>query len=183
MKKMLCALLAALLALAAMSAPAEEAGEAEWIAPEPGEAVTAEKDLGVLIEGVFYPVYQPVGPLLEALGEPDDTIVSPSCVYEGEDREYDYGFGSLYTSPIDGEDLWYEFYIFGEGMTTTRGLAVGDPEERIVELYGGNYFCEGEGMYTYSLTGDSEDLISPCLIFETEDGVVVTIDIYYPTNV
>ncbi len=180
MKKTLCALLAALLMLTA-AALAETT--AEWIAPEPGEAVTAEKDLGVLIDGVFYPVYQPVEPLLDALGEPEETVVSPSCVFEGEDCEYDYAFGSLYTSPIEGGNVWYEFYITGEGMTTTRGLAVGDTVERMLELYGENYFSEGEDMYTYSLSGDPEDLASPCLIIETKEGVVLTIDIYYPTNV
>lgn len=171
------------LVLAALLLVLSASAEGVWIAPQSGEAISMEKDLGVVVNDVFYPVYQPVDALMEALGAPEETISSPSCVFEGEDFEHDYAFGSLYTSPIDGENVWYEFYIDGEGMATTRGLAVGDSVERMLELYGENYYCEGEGMYTYSLSGDPEDHASPCLIFETADDVVLTIDVYYPTNI
>lgn len=171
------------LAIALLALGMGALAEAVWMPPQAGEPVSMEKDLGVMVNDVFYPVYQPVDALLAALGEPEETISSPSCVFEGEDFEHDYAFGSLFTSPIDGANIWYEFYIDGEGMTTTRGLAVGDSVERMLELYGESYYSEGEGMYTYSLSGDPEDYASPCLIFETADGVVTTIDVYYPTNI
>lgn len=176
--------LAFALALIMMMIPFAVAEEAEiWTAPVAGEALTLEKDLGVVVNDVFYPVFQPVDELLAALGEPVETVSSPSCVFEGEDREHVYEYGSIYTNPIDGADVWYEFYIYDIGMSTTRGLSVGDSVEKMLELYGEGYYSEGEGMYTYSLSGDPEDYGSPCLIFESEDGVIVTIDIYYPTNI
>lgn len=155
----------------------------EWITPADGEALTLERDLGLVINGVYYGVYSPVEGLLATLGEPEETISSPSCVFVGEDFEYDYAFGSLFTSPIDEKNIWYEFYIFDVGMVTTRGLAVGDSAEKIVEKYGTNYYSEGDGMYTYSLSGDPQDYASPCMIFETAEDVIISIDIYYPTNV
>ena len=189
MKKLFSAIIA-LVMLFSFSAIAEEElpsvvteDGAEWIAPANGEPVTLEKDLGVIVNGVFYQVYCPAEPLVAALGEPAETLSSPSCVFEGEDYEYNYDYGSIYSSPIDGMNIWYEFYIFDAGMTTSRGLAVGDTVEKMLELYGENYYSEGEGMYTYSLSGDPEDYASPCLIFETEEGVIVTIDVYYPTNI
>jgi len=186
MKKILCALLAAVLLTfgALAEAPVVTTADgAEWTAPVAGEPVSLEKDMGVVVNGVFYSVYSPAGLLVTALGEPDETVSSPSCVFEGEDFEYNYAFGSIYSSPIDGEDIWYDFYIFDLGVATTRGLSVGDSVEKMLELYGESYYSEGEGMYTYSLSGDPEDMASPCLIFETEDGVVITMDIYYPTNI
>lgn len=177
--KKIAILLAVLLAMI----PFAMTEEAVWTAPAAGEALTLEKDLGVVVDGVFYPVFQPADGLLAALGEPVETVSSPSCVFDGEDREHVYEYGSIYTNPIDGADVWYEFYIYDMGMTTTRGLSVGDSVEKMLELYGEGYYSEGEGMYTYSLSGDPEDYGSPCLIFESEDGVIVTIDIYYPTNI
>lgn len=171
------------LVIVLMATPLCAWAEGEWTAPQAGDPIAMEKDLGVLVDGVFYPVLQPVDALMAALGEPQETIASPSCVFEGEDFEFDYAFGSLFTSPIDGANVWYEFYIFDAGMATTRGLAVGDSVERMLELYGDGYYCEGEGMYTYSLSGDPEDYASPCLIFETDGGVITTIDVYYPTNI
>lgn len=181
MMKKLAFVLALVLMMIPFGALAETA-EA-WTAPAAGEALSLEKDLGVVVNDVFYPVFQPVDGLLAALGEPLETISSPSCVFEGEDREHAYEYGSIYTNPIDGADVWYEFYIYDMGMSTTRGLSVGDSVEKMLELYGEGYYSEGEGMYTYSLSGDPEDYGSPCLIFESEDGVIVTIDIYYPTNI
>lgn len=188
MKKILSAILIALMALMILNASAETAAiltpdGMEWTAPVAGEAVTLEKDLGVIVENVYYSVYTPAGLLVTALGEPVETVSSPSCVFEGEDFEYNYDFGSIYSSPIEGEDIWYDFYIFDIGISTTRGLSVGDTVEKMLELYGENYYAEGEGMYTYSLSGIPGDMSSPCLIFESADGLITAMDIYYPTNI
>lgn len=188
MKKILSAILIALMALMILNASAETAAiltpdGMEWTAPAAGEAVTLEKDLGVIVENVYYSVYTPAGLLVTALGEPAETVSSPSCVFEGEDFEYNYDFGSIYSSPIEGEDIWYDFYIFDIGISTTRGLSVGDTVEKMLELYGENYYAEGEGMYTYSLSGIPGDMSSPCLIFESADGLITAMDIYYPTNI
>ena len=189
MKKLICAILIALMTLTASAETAAilTADGMEWTAPAAGEAVTLEKDLGVIVENVYYSIYTPAGLLVTALGEPVETISSPSCVFEGEDFEYNYDFGSIYSSPIEGEDIWYDFYIFDAifdaGISTTRGLSVGDTVEKMLELYGENYYAEGEGMYTYSLSGVPGDMSSPCLIFESADGLITAMDIYYPTNI
>ncbi len=187
MKKLFSALIAlamvfCLTAFAEAPAIVNEDGT-PWIAPVNGQDVTMETDLGVIVNGVYYQVYKPAEALLTALGEPMETVSSPSCVYVGEDFEYMYEAGSIYSSPIDGGNIWYEFYISAPGVSTTRGVSVGDTVEKLLEVYGQRYYSEGEGMYTYSLSNDPADTASPCLIFETDAGVIVTIDIYYPTNI
>jgi uncharacterized membrane protein len=107
---LICGIIIFLMALMILNASAETAAiltpdGMEWTAPAAGEAVTLEKDLGVIVENVYYSVYTPAGLLVTALGEPAETVSSPSCVFEGEDFEYNYDFGSIYSSPIEGEDI------------------------------------------------------------------------------
>ena len=86
MKKIVSALLAALMllslcALAETAAPVVTVDGAEWTAPAAGEAVSLEKDLGVIVNNVFYAAYSPAEPLVTALGEPDETV----CVLTPDD--------------------------------------------------------------------------------------------------
>ena len=94
------------------------------------------------------PNFTAAQPLVEALGEPLEQMASPSCVFEGEDREFVYEYGSLYTNPIEGTDIWFDFYITAPGMATSRGLSVGDTVEKMLELYG-RYIVE------FSQAGDN----------------------------
>ncbi len=152
-------------------------------APEAASAFTLEGDLGVTVEGAFYPILSPVDALLSALGEPIQAASAPACVYEGLDWEYTYDAGSLYTCPMDGRDVWYEFYITAQGASTARGISIGDPLQAVYDAYGEDYYDEGGGMITYSVSGIPGDLASPCIIFGIEEGAVVLIDVYYPINI
>lgn len=140
-------------------------------------------DVGVIVEGEFYPIFGAADELLSALGEPLTESSAPGCVYEGFDREFEYACGALYTCPYEGVDTWYEFYITAPGVETARGIEVGDAVEDVYAAYGQNFYDEGGGMFTYSISGDPDDLGSPCVIFGVENGVVVLIDIYYPINI
>ena len=169
---LLCALL---LTAAAETAPA-------YTAPEPGAPLALETDLGLLVDGVWYPILNDFAPLLAALGEPTDLVAAPSCVFKGEDKEFVYDGMSVYTNPLGEVDVWYEAYITGAGFQTARGIGIGSAREDVLAAYGENYYLEGEDMLTYSLSGDPEDYASPCLVFTLTDGAVSCIDIYYPTN-
>jgi len=152
--------------------------------PEPGAAFTLEGDMGVLVDGVFYKILADFAPLREALGEPVEVASAPSCVFVGEDREFAYDGAYIFTNPAGERDVWYELFITGEGFSTARGLRVGDSFERLRELYGEPHYWEGERMATYSVSGEEGDYESPCMMIELDgEGLVVTIDLYYPTNV
>ena len=144
--------------------------------------VTLEDDIGISVGGVWYPVLNDFAPLMEALGEPVETIAAPSCVFKGEDKEFVYEGMSVYTNPLGEIDVWYEAYITGGDFETSRGIGIGASADDVINAYGENYYCESEDKMTYSLTGDPDDYSSPCIIFTLSDDTVTCIDIYYPTN-
>lgn len=156
---------------------------AQALVLEAAASFTLEDDMGVTVEGTFYPILSPVDALLTALGEPIQAASAPACVCEGLDWEYTYDMGSLYTCPMDGQDTWYEFYITAKGASTARGISIGDSLQAVYDAYGEDYYDEGGGMITYSVSGIAGDLASPCIIFGIEEGTVVLIDVYYPINI
>jgi len=154
-----------------------------YTSPEPGAAFSLEGDMGVIIGGEFYRILTDFAPLKEALGEPIEVACAPSCVFVGEDKEFAYEGGCIFTNPAGGRDVWFELFITGDGFQTARGLRVGDSFEAMCGLYGEPHYWEGETMATYSVSGEEGDYRSPCMMVELdEDGVIVTIDLYYPTN-
>lgn len=144
--------------------------------------LTLEADMGLYVNGEWFPILNDFAPLKAALGEPLGVTSAPSCVFKGEDREFTYEGMSIYTNPLGEMDVWFEAYITGGDFTTARGIGIGAREEEVVAAYGEGYYSEGEGMLTYSVSGDAEDYASPCTIFTLENGAVTCIDIYYPTN-
>lgn len=162
-----------------------------WTAPEAGSEFTEAGDIGIAIDGNWYNLMNsfdfyeeyPGSGLHEALGEPLDTLVSPSCAFKGDDKEFDYDGIAVYTNPYGGGavDVLMELVIDGGDWTTSRGIGIGATADDIVAAYGDGYFEEGS-MIVYSISGDPDDMQSPCIMFTMEDGAVTLIDIYYPTN-
>ena len=170
----LCLMAAATFALAQEAAP--------YAAPEAGSPLTLEGDMGLLVEDIWYPILNDFAPLKAALGEPDEEFDAPSCVFQGEDKEFIYGGSSIFTNPLGDLDVWYEVYILDEGFETVRGIAIGSSREDVIAAYGEGYYMEDEFTMTYSVSGIEGDFESPCIMFGLTDGVVSLIDIYYPTN-
>ncbi len=179
-KKVMAALLS-LLMLVTAAAAASDVDDIHAV-PEAGSPLTLDGDMGLFVENTWYPILSDFAPLLAALGEPDELISAPSCVFQGEDKEFAYEGMSVFTNPLKSMDVWYEVYITGEGMLTIRGIGVGSPLEDVITAYGENYYTEGENMLTFSVSGIAGDYMSPCIIFELTEGLVSAIDIYFPTN-
>ena len=175
MKKALALVLCALLALTAALAEG-------YTAPEAGSPLTLEGDMGLVVDGAWYGILNDYAALEGALGEADDCIAAPSCVFKGDDKEFVYDGMSIYTNPLGDMDVWMEAYITAGDWTTTRGIGIGSTADDILAAYGDGYYSDNEDMMTYSLSGDPGDYASPCIMFTLEDGVVSCIDIYYPTN-
>ena len=182
MKKQILLLLAVLLLLAAAgNSLAEE--PAAFIPPEPGEDMSVEKDMGLLLNGIWYPILSDFRALHEALGEPLALSAAPSCVFVGEDKEFAFQGLSVFTNPVGEQDIWFELVITDNTYATSRGIRIGDTLEVLENAYGGRCYWEGESILTYSISGVEGDYASPCLMFEVAGDVITGIDMYYPTNV
>ena len=152
-------------------------------APAAGSPFTLEKDMGIHVDGKWYPIHEDAAPLLAALGDGYELFTAPSCVFVGEDKEFSYPHASVFTNPDGDRDIWYEILLLDDTLATARGIRVGDPLEDVIAAYGDNYYWEGDTVLTYSVSGVQGDIASPCILFTVEDNVVTQIVIYYPTNV
>lgn len=156
-----------------------------WTAPAPGDPFTLEYDMGLCIDGTWFPIVNDFdGGLHQLLGEELDMMAAPSCAFKGDDKEFVFDGMSIYTNPLGDMDVWMEAYITGGDWTTARGIGIGATVDDILAAYGENYYHEGgnEDIMTYSISGKPNDYASPCTIFTLEDGAVIAIDIYYNTN-
>ena len=151
------------------------------------EALSMEKDMGISVNGVWFPIWDDVSGLLDALvdalDEDYEMSSAPSCVFEGEDKEFDFDGLLVLTNPDGARDLWYGILLTGDTFATSRGIRVGSHIDDVMTAYGENYFREGQNIITYSISGIEGDIASPCIQFIVEDEHVTEIEIYYPTNV
>lgn len=173
--------IAAMILIAMMLMTAAMA-ESEWTAPAPGEAFSLERDMGLTIDGTWFPILNYFDDLKAALGDPNDVMAAPSCAFKGDDKEFVYDGMSVYTNPLGDKDVWMEAYITSGSWTTTRGIGIGASREEVLAAYGDGFFSNGDDLMTYSVSGNPEDYASPSITFTLENDRVICIDIYYPTN-
>jgi len=137
-------------------------------------------DLGVWVGSKVYYLREDSAPLLAELGDFYDYIESVSCVYDGMDKKFSYFDGiRVDTVPVGGKDIIEMIILTSDTYSTPRGVVVGDTMERLVDIYGKDYF--DDGYITYSLTNDPEDIQSERIQFYFENGVINTIYIYSPS--
>ena len=163
--------------------PQAGSSETDEYVPEP---LSLEHDLGISVDGQWFPIFQDVSGLLSALGGNYELSVAPSCVFEGEDKEFAFDGFFVFTNP-DGDwgerDIWYSIYVENDTLTTARGITVGHSLEEVLANYGSRFFWEGDTVLTYSISGIQGDIASPCIMFIFRDNHVISFEIYYPTNV
>jgi len=140
-------------------------------------------DMGISAGGQWFPIWQDASGLLSTLGGDYILSTAPSCVFEGEDKEFAFDGFYVFTNPDGDRDIWYSFYIETDAFPTARGIKVGDSLDDVFSAYGDRYYWEGDTILTYSISGVEGDAASPCIQFTVLDGFVAAIDIYYPTNV
>lgn len=91
-----------------------------------------------------------VDPLVTALGSDYSYYESPSCAYIGLDKCYVYKGFSIYTYPDnDAVDHVLQVVLTDDTLSTPEGLILGDPAEKVIELYGNDY-VESDGSYSYT---------------------------------
>ncbi len=73
----------------------------------------------------------------------------PSCAFEGNDTVYGYPSYEITVCNVNGKAMFYSVYILEPDVSTPEGLALGDKEAKVTELYGTDYSKEGLA-YIYS---------------------------------
>ena len=137
-------------------------------------------DMGIKIGDTTYSIRTDSAPLIEALGPDYEYSYVVSCVYDGDDKTYEYDGIVVSTVPVDGKDIIEMITITSANYTTLRGITVGATLDDIVAAYGDKYFDDGYITYTYD--NDPENYNTERLQFELDDsGKVATIYIYSPS--
>ena len=140
-----------------------------------------QEDLVFAIDGANFPLDTDIAPLIEILGDGYTLSTAPSCVYDGEDKTYDYGNIIIYTYPNGEKDIIWEIDIAGAEYSTTKGIKVGDSLEDINAAYGDTGFEVGH-TYIYNISEDEDDIESPQLCFEFNEDKISRIIFYSPSN-
>lgn len=181
MRKMIGMLLAAAMVVA-MAACGVEPLDADTMitrAPQtatdaPVETVEQTEAVEKIAEDPFVFVYEGVkllpGAAFDASALPEADAVSqvPSCALEGTDNVYNYTtFEVTAFDDGTGEEI-YSIYLLDPNLTTPEGLALGDDEANVTQLYGTDYVQEGTA-YIYTRQNTILSVI-------VQDGTVVSIE-------
>lgn len=111
--------------------------------------------------------------ILERLGEANSYFEAASCAFNGLDKMYTYSSFEMDTYPMEDKDYVSMILFKDDSIATTEGVSIGDPAEKITEIYGENPEKEN-GMVVYKKDGMK-------LCFILEDGSVSSIE--YRTTV
>lgn len=112
-------------------------------------------------------------PILEKLGEANSYFEAASCAFNGLDKMYTYSSFELDTYPMGDKDYVSLILFKDDSISTAEGVSIGDPEEKIVQVYGDDAL-EEDGMIVYQKDGMK-------LCFIVNEGSVSSIE--YRTTV
>ena len=142
----------------------------EFAAPKPGSDFDTLGDSGIVLDGIWYPIMRRFDDLKAALGE-SRAIALTECDAHPDyyDKEFVYDFGSVFTHPIEGIDVWCELHISGSDLKTSRGIGIGSTLEDVTVAYGNECYVEAEYIYVYSRSGAERSRL-PSITFEIVKG-------------
>ena len=135
-----------------------------------------EADFSFVLDGVTYALGDPAAPMIEAVEKAYglmQVLAVPSCLFQGEDKEFESDEILLGTYPIGagGADQLESILFIGGEHETSRGIRLGMRLEDVTAAYGGEYTLEeGELIYV------AEELLTmPELVFtfDLDTGLLV----------
>ncbi len=181
LKKALCAVFAAMLAISAMSLTA--CGKQNNLATADdymGKPFNNDFDMAVVVNGATYHVRTDSASVLDQLGNEYEYYEVVSCVYNGYDKEFEYEGISVCTVPVDGKDIIEQFKITGGDYSTVRGIKIGSTRDEVIAAYGDAFYDDGWYM-TYSESNDPNNIRDMRIQIHLVDGVVTELFIYSPS--
>ncbi len=158
------------------AAAMEKAEDTETEMEQAGEAAPKKvnyKGYAFIYHDVVIEIDALADPILKQLGEANAYFEAASCAFNGLDKMYTYSSFELDTYPVDDEDHVSMILFKDDSIATAEGVSIGDPVEKIAEIYGEDSEKEN-GMIVYQKDGMK-------LCFIVEDGSVASIE--YQTTV
>ena len=96
--------------------------------------------------------------VLEKLGDYKDYSETPSCAFEGNDKQYYYGSFYVCVGTLNGKELIDNIWFADDTVETDEGLCIGDSKDKVEELYGADGF-NGINAYVYEKDGHKLTII------------------------
>lgn len=139
---------------------------------EPAEERKDYKGYAFIYQDVVIEIDAEAAPILEELGEANSYFEAASCAFNGLDKMYTYSSFELDTYPVDDKDYVSVVLFKDDSITTAEGVSIGDPVEKLTEVYGEDQEKEN-GMIVYKKDGMK-------LCFVAKGGSIISIE-YHTT--
>lgn len=109
--------------------------------------------------------------VIEKLGECKNVKESKSCLFDGNDKTYDYNDIIITTYPQKENDLVSSITVSHQDIKISSGIKIGDSLEQILQAYGDGYVSQDDVACSYEF-GDYG------IIFYLEDEHIQQYDVY-----
>ena len=144
-----------------------------------GKPFKPDSDTAFVIDGKTRRIKGDADELINAVPGEYSYSEALSCMTEGYDKTYDFGFIKIETVPSGGEDRLSCITVTGEGISTPRGISVGSSKEDVISAYGENGYKEGPYL-VFSESGDPNDISGAKLYFKIENDTVTEMIAFDP---
>ena len=172
MKKAYVIILAA--AMLILAACTGKAGD-----PLYGKPFDEGRDPAFVFENKTYSINDDAQSIVKALPGEYEYTESLSCMTEGYDKTYDFGYIVIDTVPAETGERISRVTITDGSVSTARGIKVGDGREDLINAYGEAFFEDGPYI-VYSKNNDKNELSGIKIYFEIENDNVKEIMIFDP---
>lgn len=101
-------------------------------------AQTEDKEFVFTYQNTDISINSEAGPIVEALGEPENLTEQPSCAFEGVEKTYFYKDFYFTTYQEGDKELIWQLWFNSDQAATAEGLRIGDPMSKAEQIYGLN---------------------------------------------
>ena len=143
-----------LLAVLALTFAACDSGADITLPPEESSSPVAESNVFTFVyRGVLVAPHALMSELTAGLGNPVSYEESPSCLYQGLDKDYTYVGFKLRTYPENGIDYVLNICFTDDSVATPEGIMLGSARSEVEAAYGTDFIEQnGNVLYTKDKT-------------------------------
>ena len=143
-----------LIAVLALTFVACDSGADITLPPEESSSPVAESNVFTFVyRGVSGAPHALMSELTAGLGNPVSYEESPSCLYQGLDKDYTYAGFKLRTYPENGIDYVLNICFTDDSVATPEGIMLGSARSEVEAAYGTDYIEQnGNVLYTKDKT-------------------------------